>query len=69
MTLVDTKSKGKGWKVEEVFTPTGTQYRVKVNVVLFDLRQALSLRAIVDSFETSAHQLAKTRAKSSVSPT
>ena len=47
-------SKDKGRIVEEVFTPTGKQYRVKVNVVLNDLRQALALRAIITSFETSA---------------
>jgi len=47
-------SKDKGRIVEEVFTPIGKQYRVKVNVVLNDLRQALALRAIITSFETSA---------------
>jgi len=47
-------SKDKGRIAEEVFTPTGKQYRVKVNVVLNDLRQALALRAIITSFETSA---------------
>lgn len=40
--------------MEEVFTPTGKQYQVKCNVKLNDLKQALALRAIITSFETSA---------------
>jgi len=47
-------SKDKGGLVEEVFTPKGKRYKVKVNVELFDLKQALALRSIVTSFETSA---------------
>ena len=49
------KCKDGGRNVEEVFTPTGQSgYRVKCNVTLFTLKQALSLRAIITSFETSA---------------
>ena len=48
------KSKDGGRKVEEVFTASGKQYQVKCNVVLYDLKQALALRAIITSFETSA---------------
>ncbi len=40
--------------MEEVFTVTGKQYKVKVNVILDDLKQALALRSIITSFETSA---------------
>lgn len=47
-------SKDKGGLVEEVFTPTGKRYQVKVNVILNDLKQALALRSIIASFETSA---------------
>lgn len=43
-----------GGEVKEVFTPTGKRYQVKVNVILDDLRQALALRRIITSFETSA---------------
>jgi len=46
--------KDKGGIVEEVFTPAGKRFHVKVNVYLYDLRQALALRAIISSFETSA---------------
>lgn len=37
----------------EVFTLGGGQYRVKADVKLNDLKQALSLRAIISAFETS----------------
>lgn len=47
-------SKDKGGLVEEVFTPAGKQYVVKARVVLFNMRQALALRSIISSFETSA---------------
>lgn len=47
-------SKDKGGLVEEVFTPVGKQYIVKSRVVLSNLRQALALRSIITSFETSA---------------
>jgi len=47
-------SKDKGGLVEEVFTPAGKQYVVKSRVVLTNLRQALALRSIISSFETSA---------------
>ena len=47
-------SKDKGRIVEEVFTPAGKRYQVKANVILNDLKQALALRAIISSFETSA---------------
>ena len=47
-------SKDKGGIVEEVFTPSGKQYIVKSRVVLYNLRQALALRSIISSFETSA---------------
>ena len=46
-------SKDKGRIVEEVFTPTGKVYQVKCNVRLSSLKQALSLREIIRSFETS----------------
>ena len=47
-------SKDSGRKVEEVFTPAGKQYKVKCDVILYDLKQALALRSIITSFETSA---------------
>lgn len=40
--------------MEEVFTPTGKPIHVKVDVILYDLKQALALRSIITSFETSA---------------
>lgn len=43
--------------MEEVFTPAGKRYSVKANVLLNDLKQALALRAIINSFETSALSL------------
>lgn len=44
--------------MEEVFTSTGKQYQVKVGtVILFDLRQALALRSIISSFETSPQRI------------
>ena len=46
--------KDKGGLVEEVFTTTGKKFQVKCNVTLNDLKQALALRAIITSFETSA---------------
>ena len=46
--------KDKGRIAEEVFTTDGKRYHVKVNVDLNDLKQALALRAIITSFETSA---------------
>ena len=42
--------------MEEVFTTDGKHYHVKVNVCLNDLKQALALRAIILSFETSAER-------------
>ena len=62
-------SKDKGRIVEEVFTPTGKQYQVKVNVVLNDLKQALALRSIISSFETSPIMKERGNGKNSVSST
>jgi len=62
-------SKGKGGLVEEVFTPAGKQYVVKCRVVLSNLRQALALRSIITSFETSAVRRDKGNGKGSVSST
>jgi len=47
-------SKDKGGLRRKVFTATGPGFRVKCDVVLGDLKQALALRAIITSFETSA---------------
>lgn len=62
-------SKDKGRIVEEVFTPTGKEYQVKVNVILHDLKQALALRSIITSFETSALRRDKGNGKGSASST
>jgi len=57
LRVVMSKSKDSGRNVEEVFTTTGNiGYKVKCNVVLTDLKQALSLRAIITSFEASAQR-------------
>lgn len=55
--------------MEEVFTPTGKQYQVKVNVTLNDLKQALALRSIIASFETSAVMRERGNGKNTVSST
>jgi len=51
-----TASKGKGRIVVEVLTLDKASYDVKANVRGLTMKQALSLRAIITSFETSAHK-------------
>lgn len=62
-------SKDEGGLVEEVFTPTGKCYQVNVKVKLYDLKQALALRSIISSFQTSAIKRERRNGKYSVSST
>ena len=55
--------------MEEVFTATGKRYKVKCDVVLDDLKQALALRSIISSFETSPTKRERGNGKGSVSST
>jgi hypothetical protein len=50
------ESKGKGRIVVEALTLDEMSYQVKAKVDGLSLKQALSLRAIITSFETSAHK-------------
>jgi len=62
-------SKDKGRIVVEVFTITGKKYKVKCNVILSDLKQAIALRNIISSFETSATKREGSGVKSITRPT
>lgn len=53
----------------EVFTITGKKYKVKCNVILSDLKQAIALRNIISSFETSATKREGSGVKSITRPT